>query len=739
MAMKMIPVDADLKKALTNRISAAKSPGDNLAWTTARMVWLKFTSNVRQNGEKKEKSPYQSLESISSGNLYDTNSRMAPTPGLISAEIKHTGTLKTLKKIEVSYKCYHIVHLEALEKLFMSLGKTVVLEYGWTVKPSGKRMVDIMGDDDHALAFDKFLVKAAELAVTNEGCYGAEKGVVSNFSWTQDNDGVYSCTTTFSSPAEMMMSHESTKVGQDAVCCKTEEQEDGSNCAKESDLSRKLKQLLSSDGVIPMGKSKSKYSKPWGFAMKMDKKQSDEEKDDNNSWDNFKAFLGGGSIMTAQKFVTYAWFEEELINDALLPKSPGSETSTNGGTAGEQAPASYRNGNVKSAYRFDTRMTTLANPGYEGKGLVSADPTVCMLPGQNFWDLVHEKKSANAEGDVLDFEQMLGLNQMEPFKVWKTEDPAYDNLGWLAHICINVRFLHRMALESETVEELVNKVLDGINQACGNNWQLVVTPLPQNPALMTVVDAKSLGKAVSAYPLSIYGNHSIMKDVTLDTKVSNDIKAQIMYGSNAKVPTTSNGSEPPNNDEFSLFGIGLTDATPGWGEMEMKVVNQCEEDENGTAETNITDDWETDLKNLKEQYTDAWLALVKGVDPDTIDTMKASVKGLEAFSRYEDAVQNSPPILPINLSFKMDGIGGFKWGHSLTIEPIPARYDGCTFMVTGIDHSISLDSWDTSISTVLRIKPIPPAERVLRVTKPAPAPAAWTKGVGTGGGYGNKA
>lgn len=721
MAMKMIEVSGALKTSLTNRIAAAKSPGSNLAWTTSRMVWLRFTSNVLQNGKL---SDFQSLESNNTtDDLYDTTTRLTPMPGLVSADIKHTGTLKTLKKIEVSYKCYSLKHLEELEKLFMSLGKTVVLEYGWTVKPSGGRMVDIMTAADHALTFDEFLTKAAKLSDINEGCYGAEKGVVSNFSWTQDSNGTYSCTTTFSSPAEMMMSHESTKVGKDAVCCKTEEQEDGSNCAKESDLSRKLNQLLASDSVIPMGKSRSKYGKPWGFAMKMDKQQSDAEKADNSTWESFKSFIGGGSIMTAQKFVTYAWFEEELLNDALLPKAPGAKTSNNGGTTADQAPASYRNTAVKSAYRFDSRMTTLANPDK----MTSADPTVCMLPGQNFWDLVHEKKSANAAGDVLDFEQMLGLNQMKPFKVSRTGD-AYKNLGWLAHICINVRFLQRMALESETIEELVNKVLDGINQACGNPWQLIITPLPDNPALMTVVDAKSLGKSVTPYALSVYGNHSIMKDVTIDTKVSNDIKAQIMYGSNSKVPEKDGGSAEPNNDEFSLFGAGLKDRTPGWGEMVPEVQNHCETDEDGTTHgTPKTDDPDVELEHLKEQYTDAWLDLVKGVDPDTIDTMKASVKALQAFSPYKDVVQNSPPILPINLSFKMDGIGGFKWGHSLTIDPIPARYDGSTFMVTGIDHSISGDSWDTSLSTVLRIKPLPPAEKVERKKpKPIAKATSWS-------------
>jgi hypothetical protein len=109
---------------------------------------------------------------------------------------------------------------------------------------------------------------------------------------------------------------------------------------------------------------------------------------------------------------------------------------------------------------------------------------------------------------------------------------------------------------------------------------------------------------------------------------------------------------------------------------------------------------------MLDGYEDAWYDLMNGVDPDTIGAMKSAVSALQLFTSGEAEVKpQNPPLLPVNFSFKTDGIGGFKWGHSLMISPIPARYSGCSFMVTGIDHNISADSWDTSISTVLRIPP----------------------------------
>jgi hypothetical protein len=736
MAMKMIEVSGSLKDNLDLRIEAAKSPSSNLSWTTGKMVWLKFTSNVVQGAVKPREgveavagktSHYQSLfgGATTINELYDSAAnRLTPAPGLISANIKHTGTLKTLKNIEVNYKCWNLVQLQELEKLFMSLGKTVVLEYGWTIKPDGTRVSQIMTTDHHKLPFDEFLRKASKLADDNDGCYGADKGVVSNFSWTQDADGSYSCTTKFSSPAEMMMSSNSKGVAKNSKCCKTEKQKDGSNCKKDFDVSKKLMQIASGD-IIPMGTHREKIFSsgpdlqviPWGFTMRMDKDQTEEEKADRNWWArNMKRWAS--SINTPQKFVTWAWFEEEILNDALLPKAPGAKTSDNGGESEDQAPASYRNPDVDSTYRFDCRMTTLANPEY----MCSADPTICMLPDQAFWTRKEDFLYGNVERDlkVWDFAHMDGLYHMLPF------DASIDyytgkvvekrkNLGWLSHICINIRFLQRCVDESETLEALVNKVLDGINQACGNHWHLVISPIPENPALMTVVDVKSLGKHIAPYPISILGNHSILKNVTLNTEVSNEVKAQIMYGSNSKDPGTEGKA-----DDFGLFGRGLSDRTPGWGDMTLETKNQCESDPNSsdTSGEKRIDDVKGERKMVTEQYHKAWQALVGGVDDETISTMKSTIKALQNFSEYEDVVQNSPPLLPVNFSFTLDGIAGFKWGHSLMIDPIPDRYDGCIFMVTGIDHEIGLDSWDTSISTVLRIKPLPQSERVKRIPKP---------------------
>lgn len=677
MAMQQSTVEDFVKTSLNNRIAAAKDPDSNLAWTTGKMPWMRFTSRVTGATSNK----YKVLEGKSTistlGSIYDTSTsgRNLPQPGLISATVKHTGTLKTLKNVEVKYKCWSLGQLKQLEQLFMSLGKTVVLEYGWSIKPNGRPVTTRMGSSSLDLPFGAFVKKSRKYAESAQGCYDAVKGVVSNFKWSQDIDGGFSCSTTLTSPAEMMMSTPAKNV--DSPCCckvvdQTEEEME-EECKAGTAISRKLQEILKSE-VIPVGKSLTRNGKKVGFSMKIDKEQTDAEKEDRSFTDKWIKGWFTDSMMTPVKYITWAYFENAFLNDGTLPVTSQAEASSDYTDTTPQAPAGYDVKTRKQPWRFDTTRTKVANPQY----MTSADPTVCMLPGQEFWKL-----KDNANPSTGDFTHMGGLEEMSKFN-------AGGKLGWLSSVCINVRFLMTVALESETLSDMANSVLDGINAACGNKWDLVITPLDDNPSVMSVVDTSALGAKVTPYRLSIFGNHSIAKETEIDTQVSDSIKAQIMYGSNSS----------DSDQDFSLFGEGLGDSTTGWGDFKNESKECCVD---ANAEEKNEEDPET---KMLESYEEAWEDLLDGADPDTIQGMKSAVKALQEFSATPAAVKPAhPPVLPINFKFTTDGINGFKWGNSISVKNLPKRYSGATFMVTAIDHSISAATWDTSIETILRIPP----------------------------------
>jgi len=642
---------------------------------------MRFTSNVLLNGERLKYSVLSGGSAKTLEDLYDTSSRNTPTPGVTDATVQHKGSMGSLKEIVVNYKCWNLAQLNQLEKLFMSLGKTVVLEYGWSIKPNGTRVSSALGYEGCSKEFVDFYSSAQSKMKSEHGCYGAEKGVVSNFSWTQNEDGSYSCSTTFVTPSEMMMSKD-TKKSTDEICCKTSKAaDDTESCKKQSDLERPLDQILFGQ-VMPLGKLLVTSGRvPIGTTIKMDKETTEEERENaaDKSWmDWVKVKLQATSFSVEQPYISWSYFEEEIVNKTLMDKSETDSKSHILPSDIETCHTGFRRASIKCLTRLDCRGTKVLNVK---DSFTSADPTVCLLPGQFVWEMFGH------DGDLEDFTDTAGLYEYAkraPF------DTGEGNKGWLGNILLNVYFIKRCAKETNTLDEFLAKVLAGINSACGNHWDLITLPLEANTNIMTVVDSKSLGKKVpTSHTINIFGNKSICRSVNIDTKVPNSIKAQVMYGSNKK------GSAAPEGDEYSLFGDGLSDATKSWNGLSQKVEQPCNDPNQSSTENEKEDPQEL----LQEAIDD----LMEGVDDETIASVKAAIKANLNKNKKIEEVQD-PPLLPINLGFTLDGYNGFLWGHSLKAKPIPARYKDVIFMVKKIEHKIDPNNWETTIDTVLRVQ-----------------------------------
>mgnify|MGYP003387578254 CR=1 FL=1 len=658
---------------LDARVSAFTNPAQSLEWNTAKMPWMRFISNVRYEGKMLPHGIISGGSAKILDDLYDTSNRNVPNPGLMDASIKHKGSLGSLKQVVVNYKCWNISQLENLEKAFMSLGKTVVFEYGWSIKPSGERVTGLLSLDSCAQSFSSFFDTTAKTSLNNQGCYAAEKGVVSNFSWNMNADGSYDCTTTFVTPSEMVMGKKTSKTTDDISCVVSKNADDSESATKETDLSRKLSQIVDGE-VFLENKLFKKEGKPAGTTIRMDKELTEEESEGVSS---IRKFFGGSSLVIPQKYFSWSFFEESILNDAMMDKSeqPTDTDKISKRLKDSICQSGYRLP-INCVTRFDCRATKIQNIPDK---YTSADPTVCLLPGQFVWDMF------GYDGNKEDFTKMNGLDayaKQAPFDATNGE-------GWLGNILLNAAFVRKVVLETETVDELVNKVLAGINDACGNHWDFVLMPMEENASVMTVVDSKALGDAVEPYRMSIFGNSSICRNVNVDTKVSNAIKSQIMYGSNKSM------GDGPDDEEFSIFGKGLTDATDHWNNFTNKPTIKCEPD---------SDDKPTkEVSKLDETLWDSIEDLLDSVGPETVSAVKASISSLLNKDKVQVLTNQKPPLLPINLGFTIDGYSGFLWGHSLSVRPLPKRYDDVIFMVTGIDHKISAGSWETTVNTVLRL------------------------------------
>lgn len=132
-----------------------------------------------------------------------------PMPGLNSVTIETTGRLGSLRQATVNFKVWNMNQLNTIEALYFRLGYSMLLEWGHTqyfanqdtksvIVPGGVFVPkDTYGIGD---PFNSNLRKEdiqREIAIKREktsGNYDGMLGIVTNFTWSFNQDGGYDCT-----------------------------------------------------------------------------------------------------------------------------------------------------------------------------------------------------------------------------------------------------------------------------------------------------------------------------------------------------------------------------------------------------------------------------------------------------------------------------------------------------------------------------------------------------------------
>lgn len=123
-----------------------------------------------------------------------------PMPGLTGVTVETTGRLGSLRQATINFKVWNMNQLNAVEALYFRLGYSMLLEWGHTQYFDNKNNFERTGiygiDDPFASGQRKELIQQAiALKARNSfGNYDGMLGIVSNFSWSMNQDGGYDCT-----------------------------------------------------------------------------------------------------------------------------------------------------------------------------------------------------------------------------------------------------------------------------------------------------------------------------------------------------------------------------------------------------------------------------------------------------------------------------------------------------------------------------------------------------------------
>jgi len=246
-------------------------------------------------------------------------------------------------------------------------------------------------------------------------------------------------------------------------------------------------------------------------------------------------------------------------------------------------------------------------------------------------------------------------------------------------------------------------LLSDINKACGSPWEFELLDVSTQAGAaaggvvhLAIIDANAPELKREPFKfLATPKGGGFCREIKLELKMTDAMKTQALYGSNGSTEVPSAGGTPCAS-RFMQYtktlkvNTGKTQLTSNANlDAFCRAMDVCNE-------SNPTDH---PIDKLKKEAV--------GVN---IDAARVYLETQKRKSELND-MQGSTGIsaycasaaLPMNFSATLTGIGGFKWGQSVTCDRIPEDMQKLVkYQVTTIEHSVTPDDWTTTINTVAR-------------------------------------
>jgi murein DD-endopeptidase MepM/ murein hydrolase activator NlpD len=676
-----------------------------------RKAWILTGGTVKDNTLNQIRSGYKELYS---------GIRNTPFPGITEVSVQNKGAFGSVREATIKYTCFNIEHLQMLEMLYMTPGVAVFLEWGWSLTINGEPMSEEM-DLETIIKQDPCVLQAIKTKITNAGGhYDAMKGIVGNFTWSQREDGGYDCSTTMTSMADTFMSADlksSSRGMKGKPIDKDGKQGDekplsnvdyiiSATMEKLDDLSNQEVFFVETDSDKRAMGFKTDIAVETGFWGKVG---------NMFTWHNLND--------STQTYITWGAIEDYIITNSLgfLIENNENECEITciKDNMSDDPNFSEDNTALNPPKRFKKVFPKLNSYGlkvFNDPFLLSGDPMICLLPGNYV---------QNLGGSFFDIISGKVPNDMSKFPT-----DATCNEGYLRNICINTKFVKAKYDECDTIDSFIMSILDAISDTCGQAWKFGLHVDETNPQLISIVDLNHYKeKDPKILTLSSYGVNSIVRDVSINTEVDSKMKGQIMFGTNQK--KSAKDISTKGTVGYQFYGRQVHDIT-------LDNIIQS------NTPYNISDTESTDVCDLSPAGLK--LTLLKAAQEvmmERTDDKSAACK--TAMNNYlvhtvggcyaeNNTDKISYVILPVKLSFTLDGISGLKFGNCIRVEPLPARYDQIVlFTITNVSHQVVGNDWTTSVETVMRIKipkdfkePITPLETPADTSQAAKGTGAST-------------
>jgi len=497
---------------------------------------------------------------------------LVPPPGLISAKIdcKNRGSIR---EATVQIKCYNQFQFELLETVYLRLGYSMLLEWGWDKYLSNKGNLVQTGtticenewfNESKSSNFQYVLDLIQRYRSRYNANYDGFMGKVVNFDWKFGADGTYDITLKLITSGDVI---ESLKVNLSSAGIAA-----SSIASLQTEISGSdtLKNISDSTVVATAGASTLSYDLYTDITSDVEKWDLSANQPYNKNYMAWYSVLA--SDLTGVNEDSYTNIEEE-------------DVQSNG------AIANLDNYNYFMTFsQLLEKIRVLVLPNISGRSildinnsddnicsifpyLISFDPKVCLIKPFILDDRTAGK--ATADKDTTINVDWTWMNNMKEFGV--IENSGATIYGKIMNIYLNYDFISKTLNDVNENGEILlfkflSKICDGVNEALGGCTKLepiltddrVITIIDQNP--INGIEKSEKYKSQFAPPESvkfeIYGYNTtnntsnFVRDFGFNTKITPELAAMISIGAAADNVSTKNY----DGTAWSKWNQGLYDA-----------------------------------------------------------------------------------------------------------------------------------------------------------------------------------
>jgi hypothetical protein len=400
---------------------------------------------------------------------------------------------------------------------------------------------------------------------------------------------------------------------------------------------------------------------------------------------------------------------------------------------------------------------------FNSRNLFNQDMDVIM-PGRFYHQLTDEKMDELDIGDSVQnkYRETYKLQTAIDNHFTAFKHPTKDK-GIIRNFVFKASYLQKHFSQITNLESGLNSFWRSVSSKFGGYWLFDVVQDQSDNGRISVVDkyrTENMIKDNAVYPFTenkstprhpektfefnVYSKDSILTEFNVNVSLDSKMVTQAVYHSNKDITMTGNsGMNAPEalgikalstmtnatitQDELDEQGKKqkrvdemLRDITTPYLSGKMSFVNKKGELELKNfinvkqVSTQIENAKELGNRILKEKRIRDGKTWIPEEDEDRKSLLISDSKGvmfktikrgmLFYLNKSTPALMEVDPIVPIGITFSLQGIGGIRIGDMFAIDYLPEIYrEFSLFQVSKVDHAIGTDGWKTTVEAIMRV------------------------------------